>query len=371
MTETGIFVLIALGFLSKIFSSLSQITERNSEFGEPKIPRPEFGESEIPKTYIEIPREMPKIKSFPHSLFYGPPGVGKTTLIRLASNRFFEMYNLDEAKYIEMPAGYIDSMARLKEILLNLTPYSIFFIDEIHGLDKKIEEALYTPMQDGIFSDEKGNKIELPPFTLMGATTEPTELNEPLFNRFKLTIPLEPWPVEKLSEIDPDGNPEKDWNAYRWQEHAKRLIEIILEALDNDTEPFVEIPARREAARRTADQTPRTWKSIIQIAKYVARAKNKETVSIEDIIETCETLGINEDGLWKPDLRVLEVLSRIEGHRSAMRRVADLSKIDIGQFKNMVIPRLMRKELISITSRGVGLTEKGIEYCREKLGVSL
>jgi Holliday junction DNA helicase RuvB len=275
-----------------------------------------------------------------HILFYGPPGVGKTTLAHLVSHTL-------EAPFKSTSGVAIERAGDLAAILTNLEPGTVLFIDEIHQLSNKIEELLYPALENGSLDIVLGKgpsartvELSLPPFTLVGATTRVAQLSSPLRSRFGGGV----YQLDFYSDEDV---------------HA--IVTRSARVLGMDASPEV---IERISSRSRA--TPRVANALLKRVRDYSQVHEKDLTP--DLCDKAFALfGIDDLGLTKDDQRYLSVLqSSFRGGPVGIRALASALHEDADTVENVYEPYLLRLNFIERSPRGRLLTQKGRDYLERK-----
>ncbi len=271
-----------------------------------------------------------------HVLLYGPPGLGKTTLSHLMAKEIGA-----SLKSTSGPA--IERVGDLASILTNLSPGDVLFIDEIHRLNRTIEEVLYPAMEAGVLDIVIGKgpaartvQLELPPFTLIAATTRISMLSAPLRSRFSGgTFRLQYYTDSEIAEI------------------LRRSAKIL--CIDIDPESLMEI-ARRSRA------TPRTANYLLKRARDFASV-NEETLHLKTVKKALALLEIDEMGLNQTDRDILTIIcEKFGGGPVGLKTIAAALSEEEATIEEVNEPYLMQTGLIERTPRGRTVTEKGYKH---------
>jgi Holliday junction DNA helicase RuvB len=280
-----------------------------------------------------------------HILFYGPPGLGKTTLAHLISREINA-----NMKITSGPA--IERVGDLASLLTNLSPGDILFIDEIHRLNKNVEEILYPAMESGQMDIIVGKgpaartiQLDLPPFTLIGATTRIAMISSPLRSRFSGGVfRLEFYTDEEIQKII---------------ERSAKILEIKL-----DTEAS-------HAISRRSRKTPRTANYLLKRCRDLAQIYGKD-LQTDIVLEALDMIGTDSVGLNKSDVDILEtIIHKYNGGPVGLGTIAASLSEDEATIEDFNEPYLIQLGFIDRTPRGRIATEKaynhlGIEYIKHE-----
>ncbi len=275
-----------------------------------------------------------------HVLFYGPPGLGKTTLAHLIAKE-----TQSQIKITSGPA--IERVGDLASILTNLSPGDILFIDEIHRLNKTIEEVLYPAMESGALDIIIGKgpsartiQLELPQFTLIAATTRASLLSAPLRSRFSGgTFRLNYYTQDEIKEI------------------LKRSAQILHAEVDDE--------GLKEIAKRSRF-TPRTANFLLKRCRDFAQVK-KMPLNKDAVDQALALLQIDSLGLNQADRALLEVIiKKFNGGPVGLSTIAAATSEEQGTVEEVYEPYLIQCGLLERTPRGRVATERAYEHLGEK-----
>ena len=317
-----------------------EITE---DIGEQNI-RPEYladyiGQKEV-KENIKVYIEAAKIRREPldHVLLYGPPGLGKTTLANIIANEL--------GVNIKTASGpSIEKAGDLAAILSSLEPGDVLFIDEIHRMPSYIEEILYPAMEDfvlDIIIGGEGNtrniRINLPPFTLVGATTRAGDLTSPLRDRFGIIAKLQYYTNEELVDI------------------IKRTSRVLNIPIEDD--------ASLELARRSRG-TPRIANRLFKRVRDFALVEGDGIINLDITKRALERLKIDDKGLDDTDHQLLKaIIEKFNGGPVGIESVASSIGEEVTTIEDVYEPYLLQQGFIKRTPRGRMVTPLAYEHLK-------
>lgn len=301
--------------------------ERIEKTLRPKVLEEYIGQKKVKenmKIYIEAAKK--RGEPLDHVLLYGPPGLGKTTLSNIISNEMNSNIKITSGPAIEKPGD-------LAALLTNLSEFDVLFIDEIHRLNKSVEEILYPALEDytldiiiGKGPSARSIRLDLPKFTLIGATTRAGSLTTPLRDRFGIIERLELYDTDELTQI---------------VSRSAKILEIKIEE-----------EASKEIARRSRG-TPRIANRILKRVRDYAAVLGNGDITLEVSKIALNKLDIDELGLDETDRKVLKtMIEKYKGGPVGLETIAATIGEEADTIEDVYEPYLIQIGFMSRTLRG-------------------
>lgn len=301
-----------------------------------------IGQSKVKESLsVYIKAAKSRKESLDHVLLYGPPGLGKTTLSHIIANELGSQF-----KVTSCPA--IEHAADLAAILTNLNQNDVLFIDEIHRLNKTVEEILYPAMEDfaldfivGKGPSARNMRLKIKPFTLIGATTRAGMLTNPLRDRFGVICRLELYSTEELQII------------------VERSAKILGCQIDSD--------ASVEIARRSRG-TPRIANRLLKRVRDYAEVQGEGRITKEIADKTLDIMEIDNLGLDNIDRKImLSIINKFGGGPVGLETLAATISEDATTIEDVYEPYLLQLGFISRTPRGRVAMPVAYEHLKQPL----
>lgn len=312
----------------------------------PKYLKEYIGQKEV-KENIEVFIKACKIRgeALDHILLYGPPGLGKTTLAHIIANELGT-----KIKTTSGPA--IEKSGDLAAILSSLEPGDVLFIDEIHRMPKFIEEILYPAMEDfeldiiiGGEGTSKNIKIELPPFTLIGATTRAGDISSPLRDRFGIVAKLNYYSVNELKQI------------------IKRTSKVLKTEITDDA---AEVLAER------CRKTPRVANRLFKRISDFALVEGNNIIDETGLKKSLDRLSVDNYGLDQIDVEYLtSLITKFNGGPVGVETIATSIGEEVTTIEDVVEPYLLQEGFIKRTRSGRMATDKSYNHLKIDRNISL
>ncbi|MFP6237964.1 Holliday junction branch migration DNA helicase RuvB [Helicobacter pylori] len=280
---------------------------------------------------ISICAAKKRQESLDHMLFFGPPGLGKTSISHIIAKEMETNIKITAAPMIEKSGD-------LAAILTNLQAKDILFIDEIHRLSPAIEEVLYPAMEDfrldiiiGSGPAAQTIKIDLPPFTLIGATTRAGMLSNPLRDRFGM--------------------------SFRMQFYSPSELALIIKKAATKLNQDIKEESADEIAKRSRG-TPRIALRLLKRVRDFALVKNSSLMDLNITLHALNELGVNELGFDEADLAYLSLLANAQGRPVGLNTIAASMREDEGTIEDVIEPFLLANGYLERTAKGRIATTK-------------
>ena len=304
----------------------------------PQLLKDYIGQQKVKETlsiYIEAARQ--RDEPLDHVLFYGPPGLGKTTLAGIIANEMGVKMKVTSGPAIEKPG-------EIAAILNNLSEGDVLFIDEIHRLNRQVEEVLYPAMEDfaidiviGKGAAARSIRLDLPKFTLVGATTRAGLLTAPLRDRFGVVSRLEFYSTQDLMTI------------------IRRSAEVLHVKIDER--------GAEELARRSRG-TPRLANRLLKRVRDYAQVCHDGVITLQVANEALDLLDVDKYGLDQSDRNILlTMMNKFRGGPVGLDTLAAALGEDSGTLEEVYEPYLIKNGFIQRTPRGRVVTELARAHC--------
>jgi len=314
-------------------------SDNNIEFSlRPTVWNEYIGQEKIKKNLqVFIEASLKRAEALDHILFFGPQGLGKTTLANLISIQM-------QTNIKTTAAPMIEKAGDLAALLTNIEEGDVLFIDEIHRLSPAVEEILYPAMEDfrldiiiGSGPAAQSVKIDLPRFTLIGATTRAGMISNPLRDRFGMHFRMQFYDQNELANIIEQA-------AYKLGKPAKSDSAL-------------------EIARRSRG-TPRVALRLLKRVRDFAEVANENEITLATTKYALNELGVNTLGFDEQDLKLLDLLLSAKGKPMGLSTIGAVLSEDEGTIEDVIEPYLIANGFIEKTARGRIATQKSYGYFR-------
>jgi len=325
----------------RVSSPASRQTDAFENTLRPKTLGEYIGQSQLKKNMkVFMNAAKKREECLEHTLLYGPPGLGKTTMATVIAHEMGGNFKITSAPAIEKQGD-------LAAILTNLKPHDILFIDEIHRLRPNIEEILYSTMEDycldimiGKGPSARTMRLNLPQFTLVGATTKYSQLSSPLRDRFGHIFKLEFYQPQEIEQI------------------VERSANILDYHIENDACEKI-----AHCARRTPRVANRLLKRVRDFAQMDNLMGGKSTITLKITEKALEALGIDERGLDRTDLNLIHtIIDKFQGGPVGLNTLSAATGEDAGTIEDVYEPFLIQLGMLDRSPRGRIATQHAYKH---------
>ncbi len=315
------------------------IFEENDSSLRPQALKDYVGQSNLKEVLnIFIQTAKQRNECLDHVLLYGPPGLGKTTLANIIANEM-------GARFRSLSAPSITRVADLASFLSNVEEGDVVFIDEIHRLPKVVEEVLYSAMEDyymdiiiGKDATASTIRVDIPPFTLIGATTRCGDISSPLRDRFGIVNQINYYTNDELKDI------------------VKRTSKVFNFEISEDA--ALEIAKRSRGTPRIAN---RLFRRVRDFSQFFSSDKN--IIELDVTMEALSKLNIDNYGLNETDHKyLLAIINKFKGGPVGLGTIAASISEDLATLEDVYEPYLLQEGFITRTPRGRIATEKAYKH---------
>jgi len=329
-----------MNFEDRILETAYTAEDSETEFSLRPRTLDEYIGQEKAKEILKIYIDAVKLRgdTLDHVLLYGPPGLGKTTLSAIIASELGVNFRVTSGPAIEKQGD-------LAALLTNLGQGDVLFIDEIHRLNRNVEEILYPAMEDfeldiiiGADGKSRSIKIDLPPFTLVGATTRAGDLSSPLRDRFGIISKLNYYKDDELKQI------------------VKRTSRVLNMGISDE--------AALEIAKRCR-KTPRVANRLFKRVRDFALVKGTGTIDYNITLDSLNRLKVDEYGLDQIDIEYLDALiNKFNGGPVGVETISTAIGEEVTTIEDVVEPFLLQEGFVKRTQRGRVATDKAYEHLK-------